>query len=277
MQRTLSIAHLTAIDLSPPELVRLGAHHGLDAVGVRVYPATATESRYPMTPGSDMVRATQQACERFGIEILDIEVFGLAPDIDRETWLPVLKVGEQLGASILNVVGNDPELDRFQDKLGQLVMDAEEFGIRASMEPISYQSLASFKTAHRIASVSGAGIMVDTLHLFRSGTTLSELATLPPEMVTVVQLCDGLWSEPTEFDESVDMPLGQSVGGSPREFEARAYRRAPGEGEFPLKEVLDLFPNTPVSIEIPDVRRVRAAGLTTHLNNCIARTRALME
>ena len=277
MTRVLSTAHLTAIELSPPELVHAGAHYGLNSVGVRVHPATSTESSYPMTPGSDMVLATQQACDESGVKILDIEVFGLAPHINREAWLPVLEVGQQLGASILNVVGTDSNLDRFRDNLGVLVQDAQNFGIRPSMEPISYQALSSFETARKIAAETGAGIMVDTLHVFRSGTQLSVLAELPPNVVTVIQLCDGLWAEPTELDESVAMPLGQSVGGAPREFEARAYRRIPGAGEFPLNKVLELFPEAPVSIEVPDVRAVRAAGLEAHLTNCIASTRALIE
>lgn len=277
MTRLLATAHLTALALSPPDLVDAAARHGLDAVGTRVHPATPTETRYPMHPGSPMVRATQDAIARTGVRALDLEVFGLAEPIGPEDWMPVLETGAQLGASVLNVVGVDPDLNRFRDKLGDLVTTAREYGIRPSMEPISYQPLASFDTAHRIARETGAGIMLDTLHVFRSGTTLAQLAEIPAEFISVVQLCDGLWAEPSVIDEGATLALGQSVGGSPRQFEARAHRLVPGSGEFPLAEVLRLFPEAPVSVEVPDARFIEAEGLEAHLARCVAASREVIS
>lgn len=277
MTRLLSAAHLTAIELAPPEFVRAVAKHGVDAVGVRVHPATATETPYSMAPNSKLLNATRAASEDTGVQVLDVEVFGLAEHIDRDVWRPVLEAGAQLGATVLNVVGADPELNRFRDKLGALVADAKHYGIQPSMEPISYQPLSSFTMAKTIAEETGAGIMIDTLHAFRSGTPLSELGEIPLELVTVIQLCDGMWAEPTEVDKSVAMPLGQSVGDSPREFESRAHRLLPGKGDFPLEDVLQLFPDTPISIEVPDVPAVRARGLDAHLANCVSATKSMLE
>ncbi|MGO1184304.1 MAG: sugar phosphate isomerase/epimerase family protein [Micrococcaceae bacterium] len=277
MTRLLSTAHLTALQLSPPELVQRAAHHGFEAVGVRVHPATATETRYPMQPGSPMVRETRDAIEQTGVQVLDLEVFGLAEHIGPDHWTPVLETGAQLGASVLNVVGVDPDLNRFRDKLGELVATARDYGIRPCMEPISYQPLSSFNTARRFAEETGAGLMLDTLHVFRSGTTVAQLAEIPAEHIAVVQLCDGAWKEPSVVDDSVVLPLGQSVGGSPRQYEARVHRLLPGEGEFPLVEVLRLFPEAPVSVEVPDARAVEADGLDAHLARCIAATRELIS
>ncbi|WP_343956789.1 sugar phosphate isomerase/epimerase family protein [Yaniella flava] len=249
--------------------MRAAAHHGIGAVGARIHPATATEKQYPMLPGSRMLKETRDACRETGVRVLDVEVFGLGKHIDRETWMPVLEAGAELQATVLNVVGVDADLGRFRDKLGMLVDDAHGYGIRPSMEPISYQPLSSFSTARTIAEETGAGIMVDTLHAFRGGASLSEIEQIPTDMVTVVQLCDGMWAEPSEVEVSVSMPIGQSVGGSPREFESRAQRMLPGKGEFPLQKILELFPQVPVSIEVPDVRAVRAHGLDAHLANCV--------
>ena len=39
MTHRLSLAHLTAPELAPPEMVRVAADHGFDHVGLRLLPA----------------------------------------------------------------------------------------------------------------------------------------------------------------------------------------------------------------------------------------------
>ena len=57
MTRSLSLAHLTAIDLPPPELVRVAARVGFDAVGLRLIRVTDTSPGYPLMDDPVMMRA----------------------------------------------------------------------------------------------------------------------------------------------------------------------------------------------------------------------------
>jgi sugar phosphate isomerase/epimerase len=272
----IGIAHLTALSFSPPQLVRLAATAGYASVGVRVHPATATETRYPMLAPSAMLTETAAAMAETGVSVLDIEVLAMGPEIRRDTWRPVLEAGAVLGAQVLNVVGSDPNEARFVDKLGTLVEDAKQCGILPSLEPISYQCVDTIPMAHRIAAATGAGIILDALHFVRSGGVLAELEALPSGMVTIVQLCDGPAAEPeaTEFDG--ELPLGQPTGGSARQLESRAHRLLPGTGEFPLLEILALFPDAPISVEVPDVAAVNAHGMEPHLRAAFDATAGLL-
>jgi hypothetical protein len=78
MNRTIGLAHLSALHLSPPELVQAAAAAGFTSVGIRVYPATKGESIYPMAVGSihcsDRPLIVSQAT---GLAVRDVEVFTL--------------------------------------------------------------------------------------------------------------------------------------------------------------------------------------------------------
>ena len=64
--RVLALDHLTLLDVAPPDFVALAAGAGFDAVGLRIAPATAGESPWPMSPGSRMLAQTVQRChDRF--------------------------------------------------------------------------------------------------------------------------------------------------------------------------------------------------------------------
>ena len=85
-----------------------------------------------------------------------------------------------------------------------------------------------------------AGILVDALHLIRSGGRPADVAALKPGTVSYVHLCDALAREiaPADFAE-----------------EARTNRLYPGEGGLPLGELLQALPaDTPLSLEAPNAR-----------------------
>ena len=90
------------------------------------------------------------------------------------------------------------------------------------------------------------GVLVDALHLARSGGTPAAVAALPPERIAYMQLCDAPAKAP---------PLEDLA------HESRNYRLPPGEGELPLDELFDALPDDiPISVEVP---RSVDAGRTT--------------
>ena len=89
--------------------------------------------------------------------------------------------------------------------------DAHEFGITASIEPISYQKVDTFPRA-AVAEQTGCGIMLDVLHFVRAGGTVGDLAAAPPGAVQVIQLRDGPAAVP-HLEAPPRMPLGQDTNG----------------------------------------------------------------
>jgi sugar phosphate isomerase/epimerase len=266
MNRTIGLAHLSALHLSPPELVDAAAAAGFASVGIRVYPATPGESSYPMAAGSFMSAQTIERLAATGLAVRDVEAFTLNGARGREQWEPALEAGAALGASMLNVIGGDPDPARLRDSLAALVEDARKYGIRPSVEPISYQPLDSVTAAGLLVEETGCGIMLDMLHFVRAGGRVTQLEDLPAGAVTVIQLCDGPHGTPA-LPVPRSMPLGQDVNGSARQIESRSKRLAPGEGVFPLREILAALPDAPISVEVPDVAAIEAVGTDVHLKH----------
>ena len=266
MNRTIGLAHLSALHLSPPELVDAAAAAGFASVGIRVYPATPGESPYPMAAGSIMSAQTIERLAATGLAVRDVEAFTLDGARGREQWEPALEAGAALGASVLNVIGGDPDPVRLRDSLAALVDDARKYGIRPSVEPISYQPLDSVPAAGLLVEETGCGIMLDVLHFVRAGGRIPQLEDLPAGSVTVIQLSDGPHGTPA-LPVPRRMPLGQDVNGSARQIESRSKRLAPGEGVFPLREILAAIPDAPISVEVPDVAAFEAVGTDAHLKH----------
>lgn len=260
---TLALAHLSVLMCGPPEVARIAAASGFTHIGVRVLPATPTERRYPLSPRSPLVRETKRALDDSGVGVLDIEALNLDGTISRETWLPQLEVGAELGATVLNIIGSDPDRARLTDSFGLLAADAEKYGIVASLEPSSFQALDRMERAQEIVQEVGRGaIMLDVLHFNRAGHQPIDLDRIDASLLSMVQLCDGPSHVPTM--RSVDrgsVPMNQSVDGSDRQREARLQRLLPDRGEFELDEILRRIPPTvPISVEVPDPVEVQRIG-----------------
>jgi len=87
------------------------------------------------------------------------------------------------------------------------------------------------------AGRSNAGVLVDALHLARSGGNPASVAAVPRERIAYMQLCDGPAKSP---------PLEDLAR------ESRNDRLPPGHGELWLDELLDALPdNVAISVEVP--------------------------
>src|SRR5262249_15819964 len=68
-----------------------------------------------------------------------------------------------------------------------------------------------------------------------------------------LQICDGPLATPASLELPAQLPLGMTADGSVLQVEARALRQVPGEGEFPLGELLAAVPHdTPIRVEVPN-------------------------
>jgi sugar phosphate isomerase/epimerase len=237
----LSISHLTALDTTPPELVSAAAGAGFDAVGIRVWPA-ADEPPYAMIGDTPMMRETLVRLADTGIRVLDVEVLRLRPDSRHEDALRILDVGARLGARGVLVICNDPQEERLAERFAAVCEATAERGMRACLEFMIFSSVKTLADAlrilDRVAHLASA-VLIDALHLQRSGGTPADAAALPPDRLPYAQLCDGPF-HPVRPPEGVALT------------EARTGRLFPGDGELPLRDLVDaLPPSASLAVESP--------------------------
>lgn len=274
----IGIAHLSLLHLEPDELIDVAAEAGFDFVGLRVRGATPAEYIPDQSPGSPMSRDTIARLQDTGVEVRDIEFLSLDGVSGREEWMPMLEAGGALGATTLTLAGQDSDFDRLADTLAELVEDAAPYGITPALEPISYNAVSTVEQARALASVANCHVMLDPLHLQRGGSTPADVAGLDMSLIPAVQLCDGPAELPDRIEITEPLPRGMTADGEPRKVESRAHRLVPGDGDFPLLDLLRAVADgTPVSLEVPNAGLVSQLGDLGYARRLRASAEALLE
>lgn len=271
--RPVGVGHLTMLDAAPPEWVQLARDTGFDAVGIRIGAAGPAEEPWPMSAGSPMLAATLARLAATGMVVQDVEIITITPETVAQRYDPLFEVGARLGARFFNVMVTDPDVARAHDTFAALCRRALPYGLRPCMEGISYTAVRDLATACTVLEGTGGGLIVDPLHLQRSGDDVTDLRRVDPAVLGYLQLCDGPREVPTAIPIPDRMPRGQAVDGNMRQLESRAGRLLPGEGEIPVAEFTAALPaDLPVSVEAPNRQLLDALGPLAFLRR--ARTAA---
>ena len=98
-ERIFSLASLTVLELSPPDMVEVAARAGYSHVGLRLVPATPQEHHFALVADDDLRRQTLARLRDTGIRVLDVEILRLKPDTVVADFEQVLAVGAEFGAS----------------------------------------------------------------------------------------------------------------------------------------------------------------------------------
>jgi sugar phosphate isomerase/epimerase len=241
-ERLVSLAHLTLIDLAPPELVSVAAAAGFGGVGVRLTPVS-NGPEYPIYPGSSMLGETVRRLADSGIQVLDVEVIRLRPGIDVKAFEPILAMAQELGAQHAIVTVEDPDLSRAASTFAALCELAAQYGVVCVLEFMVFSQVATLAAAVQLVSRSAqpnAAVLIDALHLARSGGTARDVVSTPAHLLRYVQLCDAATPTP-------------ALDAASARAEARLSRLLTGSGVLPLADLVQaLPPDTAVSLEIPD-------------------------
>lgn len=259
----LGIAHFSCIDVPPLEFVRLAGEIGYAAVGLRLHPAFQGAPFYTLRPGSAEMRLVKVALQQAGIAVYDIEFVVIDEAFSASELLPVLESAGELGARRLSVGGDDPDRGRFIDNLTALAALAGEFGMGVDLEIMPWRRIGTLASAVEAAEGTrraNVGVLIDALHLSRSGAVPADLRSVPKELIQSVQLCDAVAERPADNAALV--------------AEARGGRLLPGEGALPLRELVTMAPsNARLSVEVPN------AGLPTerHAKALFDMTMALLR
>ena len=172
--------------------------------------------------------------------VLQIELIALDRATDARAYRPLLEAGAALGATRLVVTGDDPDLSVVTARLAEIADLAAEYRLTVDLEFMPFRVLATLGQA--LAAVAEAGrdnvaVMVDALHLARSGGEPADVAAADARRLAVLQLCDAPSVAPARHLLA---------------DEARAGRLLPGCGGLPLEELLTAMPpDALLACEVP--------------------------
>jgi sugar phosphate isomerase/epimerase len=241
--KRLSLSHLTVLDVGPPHLIALAAEAGFRAVGIRLCSPMPGGVAYPLRAGSPELRETRRLMNAHDVVVSDIEVVRIAADTRIDDYAGAFEAGAELGARRVCVNIDDPDRTRVIDRLSALCDLAAPFGLALDVEFMVWRPVARLEDAASVVKAvrkPNAFILVDALHLARSGGTVASVEALDPALIGSVQFCDAPLAPPP--------PTGIID-------EARGNRLLPGEGELPLRELIAVLPKeVPLSAEVPLAR-----------------------
>lgn len=265
----LGIGFLSVFALPPVELVNLAADLGCRYVstvmqGVPLVPSLG----YPLFSLKDggLRNDLIAAMDDRGVTISLGDGFLVLPGAEMRHFSADLDALAQLGVPRINAVSLDPDLGRTFDQFAALAEVAGQRNIETDVEPVPGLTVGDLATA--VAAVKYVGrhdfrLLIDTMHLVRSGSTAADLAALDPNSIGYAQLND------TTLRPRIDNYME----------EAMYERMVPGEGELPLREILSVLPpDIVIELEVPR-RSLALAGVgpSDRLQPCVEAARHLLS
>jgi len=256
----LGIEPLSVFGLPPVAFVNLAADLDLRYIGITL---TALPNPYGYEPFSlvddaALRRATVAALRDTGVTIALGDGFVLRGGDDMRDRAVELDVMAELGAERVNTAIFDPNLSRSVDQIGTLAEMAAMAGMETTLEFAPGLAVDDLSTAIGIVREIGRPdfrLLIDTMHLVRSGSGADDIAALDPDLIGYVQLGDA--------------PL---VANIPNYMEESCFQRmVPGTGELPLLDILDaLTRHLVIGLEVP-LRSEADAGVDPHtrLGRCV--------
>jgi sugar phosphate isomerase/epimerase len=229
----ISLASGVVPEFGPIETIQAAVKGGFDAVGLWIEPPLWT---------AKLLRDTKYCLADSGLELLDVEVIWLKPGASDPAHRRCLDIGMELGAKNVLVVSSDPDMAANAAKLRELCVCAAPYGMRVALEFGLFTEVKTIAQALAVIEATdhpAAALLLDPLHLARSGGTPDDVAAVDRHLLPYAQFCDA----PTVG------PSADDVQGIIRE--AVDERLQAGVGALPLRALLRALPWTiPLSIEL---------------------------
>lgn len=228
----MSLAAGVMPEFSPEATIYAAAQAGFTAAGI-----------WCDLPSWDRPRgnAVTRALAETGLCALDLEVVWFKPGEDASVHDAMVEIALELGARNLLCVSSEPDITTTKRRLEHLCRRAEQGNLRVVLEFLAITEINSLQVALQVVrdvAHPAGGILVDTLHLLRTGSAAQDLRDIDRQLMPYLQLCDA---------------TAALADGSPEGLleDALYLRRLPGDGALPLRDILaQVDPHLPLSMEI---------------------------
>ena len=247
--RPIGLDFISVVGLAPLDYVALAADLGAASVTMGLQSMSANPYDVPawsLRTDAQLRRETAAALRDRGIALGVGEGFVVMPGGDLASAPADLDLLAELGAQAVNIVVIDGDRARSFDIVAAFAELAEARSLRAMCEFMPGVAIGDLSSAVALAHHVGRpsfSLVIDAMHLFRSGGTAAELAAVDPAIIGYAQVCD------------VPLVSAHDVYG----MEALHHRLPPGDGELPLAEFLAALPaGVPLGVEVPMLDRALA-------------------
>jgi sugar phosphate isomerase/epimerase len=254
--RLVSLAAGTVLDVDPPDAVTVAAAAGFGAAGIWFDPDS-------WTPATSVDVA--ERLDGTGLVALDVEPVILGRGVDHGDR--IVDVAAELHARHVLVASGPAPIGAVIERVGALCDRAADSGVVVVLEFLPIFTVATLGDAVAVVEAVGqpnAAVLVDTLHLARSGGSPEDVRATPARLLPYLQVADAPAAPPGTSPDTL------------RE-EALHGRLPPGDGELPLRRTLDAAPDAALSLEIRS-RRLMADhhDPTERARAVLAATRSLL-
>jgi sugar phosphate isomerase/epimerase len=268
MKRKYSLAHLTVLGWTIPEMIYNAKLIGYDYVGIRcIYMGLPGEINYDLSGKNKLYKLTKQALADTGMRINDIELAMIRDDRDVSSYEPAFEVAAELGAT--DVISSiwTPNKGYYIEQFAKLCDLAKQYDLYVNLEFVTWADVKDLKAAKEVINTvnkENAGYLIDTLHFYRSRVELSELDNIPKDKFRMAHICDGPSEIPTDKEGLIN--TGR---------DARLYA---GEGAIDIAAIVNKLTNdTVLSIELPHIERIKEYGTLEHARRCLEASKKYFE
>ncbi|HEX7871409.1 MAG TPA: TIM barrel protein [Sphingobium sp.] len=259
---------ISVLGMPPVDYVALAGELGCTHITLAPKPVVAVPELYANwtfhgNPG--LLRDTKAALADHGITVAGGEGFFIVPGRDVADSVADLDILAELGTDAVTACAFEPDQTRALDQLAVLAELAAARGMGANIEFVPGLAIGDLPTA--LAAVRhvgrpGFGIVVDAMHIYRSGSTAADVAAIDPAIIGHIQLCD--------------VPVAVAAEGYG--YEASFERLCPGDGELPLAELVAALPRDHlIALEVPmKARALAGESPADRLRPCVEAVRGLI-
>lgn len=229
----ISLASGVVPEFGPLDTIKAAVAGGFDAVGLWIEPPLWSPQ---------LIRDVKLALADSGLRLLDVEVIWIKPQSDMSEHKRCIDIGIELGAKNVLCVSSDPDLSATAARLADLCVHAERGGIRVALEFGIFTEVKTIGMARAVLDAVAhplRALLIDPIHVDRSGATAADIAAVPPALLPYAQFCDAPADRPDPKDFNAVI------------IDAIDLRMQLGEGRLPLRAMLRALPaDIPLAIEL---------------------------
>lgn len=187
-EHQLCLEPLSLREVGARELVDIAGHVGFDYVGMFLHPPLPALPADAIVADVTLRRETADAMKKSGVRLLNFECLNLTPEAQVDDFAAALACGHELGARTATaIVFENSDRSDVLAKYRRLCDMAGEMGIRVNVEFIATgksmstleQAIALIRDSRR----SNAGVIIDVLHLIRTGSSIEAMAAVDPDLI----------------------------------------------------------------------------------------------
>ncbi|HZQ59944.1 MAG TPA: sugar phosphate isomerase/epimerase [Casimicrobiaceae bacterium] len=246
----LTLGWLTLLNTKTADVITAAAESNFKSVSIRITGRKLSDGYEPIVGNPATMRELRRRLDDNGLRLSNTSVYHLSPDIRLEHVLPAMDATVELGTKIMVATCTDPDHERWVRFMQRYCEAAAQRGITLALEFVPFSEAKTIEVGYDLVLRTGAdnfGLLIDPLHLSRSGGTPADIAKVDPKRIVFVQLCDAVAQRP---------PPDQLA------HEARTGRRYPGDGALPLYDFLDALPDAiEIECEMPRSEDAHLSGI----------------